>query len=59
MTIQCMGGWCLSRAKCANYWAPPLAGRTPVERLCGRKEEPEPIKQQKQLERAEHERQAV
>ena len=34
--IPCMGGWCSSRGKCANYYA---TGREPVERLCGEEEE--------------------
>ena len=40
--IPCMGGWCRSRERCANYYAQsPL---TPSERLCGSVEEPNPIR---------------
>lgn len=41
--IQCLGGWCQSRNRCAHYHADPLHGRAPIERLCGDTEEPEPI----------------
>lgn len=37
--IPCMGGNCIKRDKCANYYAEGV----PVERLCGIEEEPEPI----------------
>ena len=43
--VQCMGGgWCRSRDKCAHFYAPRLVGLEPAERLCGKVEEPEPIK---------------
>ena len=32
--VQCMGGWCQQRDKCAHYVAPPLNKRKPAERLC-------------------------
>jgi hypothetical protein len=38
-----MGGWCGQRDKCANY-VRPAAWMTPAERLCGKTEQPEPIK---------------
>ena len=41
MILQCLGGWCSSRESCAHYWAEPVPGRMPVERLCGIEEEPE------------------
>ena len=37
--IACMGGWCLSRQKCANYHAPVISTDSIVERLCGEEEE--------------------
>lgn len=38
----CMGGWCRSRAGCANYHA---TGHEPAERLCPKGQDfPEPIK---------------
>lgn len=33
--IACMGGWCNTRDRCANYYAKG----NPVERLCGPTEE--------------------
>lgn len=44
MIVQCMGGWCKQRDKCVHYIAPHTLGRQPVERLCGKVEEPETIK---------------
>ncbi|MEY4635645.1 MAG: hypothetical protein RJA55_1443 [Acidobacteriota bacterium] len=46
MTImQCMGGWCRSRDKCAHYVAAGIPGRAPVERLCEpRLDEPQTMK---------------
>lgn len=41
--IACMGGWCCSRDRCANYYAP--MNNHFVERLCGEVEEPEPVLQ--------------
>ena len=35
--IACMGGWCLCRDRCQNYYE---ERGTPVERLCGYEEEP-------------------
>ena len=43
--ISCMGGWCKNREKCQHYFA---EHKIIVERLCGEKEEPEPIKQKDQ-----------
>ena len=42
--ISCMGGWCKNREKCQHYFA---NHKIIVERLCGEKEEPEPLKEQK------------
>ena len=42
--VQCMGGWCQKRDKCQHYLAKPIAMRPPVERLCGKLDEPETIK---------------
>jgi hypothetical protein len=43
--VACMGGWgCSQRNGCAHYLTENRAN--PVERLCGRIEEPEPIKEQ-------------
>ena len=39
--IPCMGGFCLSRGYCANYYAESKF--EPVERLCGAVEEVEPM----------------
>lgn len=36
--IPCMGGFCLSRGRCPNYYAEST--HEPVERLCGEIEEP-------------------
>lgn len=39
----CMGGWCASRAKCADYHSPMSRGE-PIERRCPPGEEyPEPM----------------
>ena len=39
----CMGGWCASRAKCADYHSPQGRGE-PAERRCPPGEEyPEPL----------------
>lgn len=38
--IACMGGWCCSRDRCANYYA---ESKLMSERLCGEKEEVEPM----------------
>ena len=51
--VQCMGGWCRQRDKCAHYSAPPTLSRAPAERLCPRDEEtpelakatPQPLEQ--------------
>jgi hypothetical protein len=32
--VQCMGGWCVQREKCAHYLAPRVPGHDPIERLC-------------------------
>ena len=40
--IACMGGRCGSREHCARYHATDWP-QQPLERLCGDKEEPEPI----------------
>ena len=40
--ISCMGGWCSSRNKCQHYYA---QSKVIVERLCGKLEEPETIKE--------------
>ena len=39
-----MGGWCKNREKCQHYFA---NHKIIVERLCGEKEEPEPVKETK------------
>ena len=39
--IPCLGGWCLSRERCAHYYA--QSDLTPSERLCGEVEEIEPL----------------
>ena len=39
--IPCMGGFCYTRDRCANYYAD--SDIYPVERLCGEVEEPEPL----------------
>ena len=49
MIGQCMGGWCRSRADCADYHADPVPGREPVERLC-----PKGQDQPDRVARAEH-----
>jgi hypothetical protein len=41
--VQCLGGWCNSRNRCAHYHAESRPGREPIERLCGAVEEPERI----------------
>ena len=38
--IACMGGWCCSRDRCANYYA---ESNLTSERLCGETEEVEPL----------------
>lgn len=39
--MQCMGGFCLARDKCAHYRAPERAGVEPADRLCQtRRDEP-------------------
>jgi hypothetical protein len=43
---QCMGGWCRSRDRCANYVAEQRPGREPAERLCSELEKPTPIRPQ-------------
>lgn len=48
--VQCMGGWCTKRDKCAHYVAAPINGREPVERLCGDAEEPERLVRVVELE---------
>ena len=45
MIVQCLGNWCRSRQQCAHFYAAPLPGRPPVERLCGVAEEPEPLRE--------------
>lgn len=41
--IRCLGGWCVSRDRCAHYWQD---GDTWSERLCDKNlEEPEPIRE--------------
>jgi hypothetical protein len=37
-----MGGWCASRNKCQHYY---VHSKVIVERLCGKLEEPESIKE--------------
>ncbi len=37
--VQCMGGWCSQREKCAHYHQPQETGLKPAERLCGKVEE--------------------
>lgn len=37
--IPCLGGFCLSRTRCAHYYAEST--HEPCERLCGAVEEPE------------------
>lgn len=45
LIVQCMGGLCSSRTRCAHFHASPIAGIEPSERLCAKGcEEPEPIK---------------
>jgi hypothetical protein len=42
--VQCMGGNCRVRERCAHFWAPPLRMRSPVERLCEPgHDDPEPL----------------
>ena len=42
--VQCMGGHCGQRDRCAHYTAPEVTGIEPSERLCERgHEEPEVI----------------
>lgn len=40
----CMGGWCRSREKCAHYHVPASLRHSPVERLCGQAEQPQPMR---------------
>lgn len=49
--VQCMGGFCQKREKCAHYHAPQTPGRQPVERLCEPgKDEPETLKKKEKAE---------
>ena len=41
--LQCMGGWCSVRERCSHYHAEPLFHVLPVERICGKVEEPESL----------------
>lgn len=56
MIVQCLGGWCSSRDRCVHYIALHTPGRQPVERLCGKVEEPETIKPSKNEQGASDER---
>jgi len=49
MTVQCLGGFCSSHERCAHYYAMPMPGREPLERICGDKEEPEPLGEREML----------
>ncbi len=43
--VQCMGGWCQQRDRCAHYVADPRMGRAPIERMCDKgADAPEPIR---------------
>ena len=44
--FPCMGGFCSSRDGCSHYHSKWRIN--PVERLCGAKEEPDPIKPPKE-----------
>lgn len=44
--IPCLGGWCQSRGNCQHYLN-PSKDLEPVERLCGKVEEPEKVKEEK------------
>lgn len=37
--IPCMGGFCIKRDKCANYYADGV----PIDRLCGPEDDHEPL----------------
>lgn len=41
--IPCMGGWCKKREACENYHA--QSQLQPVERLCGKEDDPEIIRE--------------
>ena len=49
MMVQCMGAWCKAREHCCHYYAMPIPGREPVDRLCGDVEEPEPLGEREKL----------
>ena len=36
MMVQCMGGMCKPREECPHYYAEPIKGTEPAERLCSR-----------------------
>lgn len=51
--VPCMGGWCLERAGCANYYA---QGLEPAERLCPAGQDwPQPIRVIERTQREQNE----